>query len=669
MTLLCTLTGSESEQEWVEKSIPRSAFTNQSIPTVSTEKAEFCKREDWMNVKNIFPCVFNDKKSSVDLDKHTDKSNLDKLGQSDKELNLYWKNGGNGLPSMDRTRTDRNRTMDVNWLKKSLKRAQEQAENEGRSLEEIAAERWGSLEVIQSMIFKAEKVSMKKRLEENAKQCSGYAMKPKRNYHRSRSRSCDRREQHVMWDDMHYEKQFKQAYKKPMDDNCSVSTSYKIHHSTTKRWQKGKISDKTEENRLNASDLKTIGVPCSSSADKIVNKEMKTFTEEELNKLGAKIVKAEIMGNTELAAELKIQLKKARELVANTMQSNESDELHNVILARTDNKGITRPLESRGQSIEWAGNSKQKNATTHVAGKRVLHYFDDDKYSLQQLFQREKGRPTNEDDAQFVKVASRNMNMDEIFEEQIIRVQSDAKQDEKDRSRAIKEHKQLSKSLGSCHWCIESKYMLKHMIVAMDSDICLSLPACTSLTDGHCIITPVQHVTCQLQLDEDIWEKLKAFKQTLHKMFVDQNKYPVFYESYKSRHKFLHMQLECVPLPKEIGELVPMYFKKALLECETEWSMNKKVIDLEHKDIRHAIPNGLSYFVVEFETNKGYAHVIEDEHMFPKSFAEEIIGGMLDLDHDVWRKRKRENFDQQREKVLKFLDIWKKYDSPTTICT
>lgn len=53
--------------------------------------------------------------------------------------------------------------------------------------------------------------------------------------------------------------------------------------------------------------------------------------------------------------------------------------------------------------------------------------------------------------------------------------------------------------------------------------------------------------------------------------------------------------------------------------------MNKKIINLEHKDIRQAIPNGLSYFMVEFETNKGYAHVIEDEHMFSKNFAEVIF--------------------------------------------
>lgn len=42
---------------------------------------------------------------------------------------------------------------------------------------------------------------------------------------------------------------------------------------------------------------------------------------------------------------------------------------------------------------------------------------------------------------------------------------------------------------------------------------------------------------------------------------MDQKLYPVFYEIYKSRHKFSHMQLECVPLKKRIGELAPIYFK------------------------------------------------------------------------------------------------------------
>lgn len=45
---------------------------------------------------------------------------------------------------------------------------------------------------------------------------------------------------------------------------------------------------------------------------------------------------------------------------------------------------------------------------------------------------------------------------------------------------------------------------------------------------------------------------------------------------------------------------------------------------------------------------------------------QEIIGGMLDLDHHVWRNPKKENFDQQRTKVLEFLEAWRKYDFEST---
>ena len=44
-------------------------------------------------------------------------------------------------------------------------------------------------------------------------------------------------------------------------------------------------------------------------------------------------------------------------------------------------------------------------------------------------------------------------------------------------------------------------------------------------------------------------------------MFMKENLYPIFFEVYVKRHKFSHMQLKCIPLPKEIGELAPIYFK------------------------------------------------------------------------------------------------------------
>lgn len=59
------------------------------------------------------------------------------------------------------------------------------------------------------------------------------------------------------------------------------------------------------------------------------------------------------------------------------------------------------------------------------------------------------------------------------------------------------------------------------------------------------------------------------------------------------------------------------------MECEGEWSDNKKLIELAGKggDIRRAIPKGFSYFSVDFGLQSGYAHAIEDEQSFPANFA------------------------------------------------
>lgn len=60
--------------------------------------------------------------------------------------------------------------------------------------------------------------------------------------------------------------------------------------------------------------------------------------------------------------------------------------------------------------------------------------------------------------------------------------------------------------------------------------------------------------------------------------------------------------------------------QKALQESDTEWSQNKKVIELNKKDIRHSVPKGFPYFAADFGMQGGFAHVIEDEQKFPGYF-------------------------------------------------
>ena len=85
---------------------------------------------------------------------------------------------------------------------------------------------------------------------------------------------------------------------------------------------------------------------------------------------------------------------------------------------------------------------------------------------------------------------------------------------------------------------------------------------------------------------------------------------------------------------------MPIYFKKALEELESEWSTHKKIIDIKREKggLRKQIPKSndhllieisiplillidFPYFYVDFGTQFGYAHIIEKKDRFNVLFA------------------------------------------------
>ena len=41
---------------------------------------------------------------------------------------------------------------------------------------------------------------------------------------------------------------------------------------------------------------------------------------------------------------------------------------------------------------------------------------------------------------------------------------------------------------------------------------------------------------------------------------------------------------------------------------------------------------------------------------------QEIVGGMMDADPHLWRKPKKQSFEDQRKKVMNFAKMWKPFD-------
>lgn len=97
-----------------------------------------------MNVASFVPHLSesNTKLQKLDMSEEDKRKIENKPGQSSRELNPYWKDGGDGLPQ-NPEKSNNSKILDANWLKKSLQRAEEQALRDGKCLEEVAAERWG----------------------------------------------------------------------------------------------------------------------------------------------------------------------------------------------------------------------------------------------------------------------------------------------------------------------------------------------------------------------------------------------------------------------------------------------------------------------------------------------------------------------------------------------
>lgn len=81
------------------------------------------------------------------------------------------------------------------------------------------------------------------------------------------------------------------------------------------------------------------------------------------------------------------------------------------------------------------------------------------------------------------------------------------------------------------------------------------------------------------------------------------------------------------------------------------------------KGLRGSIPKDFPYFHVEFGLNKGFVHVIDDEQQFNSSLGLNVIRGMLQLpEEDMYRRRRHETVEAQKQAVKSFDQDWSPFD-------
>lgn len=628
---------SSSENEWVEQP------STQNVPKVQTQ------RDSWMDLgaaKDPFLAMASDSpREKASSQKALEKKRKDEENEREwkkRELNPQLRD-----PSVKDEVRERSKASvpssvgdgGASWLLRAMKRAKEQAEREGRSLEEVAAERWGSLRKFEDLLAKAQEGSKRHEERSGSRRYSPERLKRRRPLSRSPDR--DRKKMFARPDEEGKSKH-SHSFRGSSGASGSWKTSQRRDEETKKsrpprrRSSSSNSSSSNSNSRSNSKEKDPL--PGASHVQREPPKEQEApiLTETEMNAIGAKIIKAEIMGNTALVNELKEKLARAKDAKAlnekTKAEMGESVREETVILTKTDSKGFTRPLESSVVSAKHdRGDRRRKSKVdTHGKdGKRERYFADDDKLSLKEMFEGEKLSSTEDQNAMMNRLAGKaveklneDYDLDDMFIARASKKEDESKSLARQRERAVAEEQKRSRTLDSCKFCFEGTRLQKHLIVAIGKSSYLSLPHHVSLTEGHCFILPLNHVTCGTLTDEDIYDEIQEFRKSLVRMFADDDQDCVFFEHADRLKSFPHMILECVPIPREIGDMAPMYFQKAIQECETEWSDNKKLISLRDKPLKRAVPKGLPYFHVDFGLDNGFAHVIEDEALFPRNFAQ-----------------------------------------------
>lgn len=288
---------------------------------------------------------------------------------------------------------------------------------------------------------------------------------------------------------------------------------------------------------------------------------------------------------------------------------------------RGDKEAVAK-LKGQLEQLNQPGSSKVPTQVETV--KKVVSVqeeIDEDKLTLTQLVKRERGISVREDVLMSILPSAK-----------------------KQKTQVVEPEKEYN-----CNKCIPSfpgiskgEKVVMHPAGHKDS-----------VSVGHWIIRSLCHEENSfITADEDTVTEIDRLRFALCSLHQEFKQSLVFCELFNRKNK-KHMEIDCLPIPEDALEEARMFFKKEILDHGSEWSLNKKLVEIKEKHVTRSLPKGLSYFWVTFDdTGKGFGHVIEDESRFPRNFGREIVQGLLDS-----RSKKKEKITEGNLRSK-----WKEFD-------
>lgn len=209
-------------------------------------------------------------------------------------------------------------------------------------------------------------------------------------------------------------------------------------------------------------------------------------------------------------------------------------------------------------------------------------------------------------------------------------------------------------------WCCWER-IDKNLVISLGEYAYLAIPKTGRMMPGHTLIIPMQHSPSIRLVSPEVVNEIRNFQKSLIRLWDEMDCDIVFMETAKDLGGRRHSYVECVPVPRSAAEELPIYFQKALMECESEWADNKK-IHKTSKGIHSAIPDNFPYFHIEFGGSGGYAHVIEHPSSWPKHFGHSILGGILQLEPEIWINPPKTSQSVLMKQKQDFIQRWDRYD-------
>ena len=650
------------------KSVSKQAHSKEAASLTGGDKEEYVQpngpvlqREDWMTkpmASRREKNMLSEEKCSADTEK---KEKIDRY--------------------VDPRAIVQNKTFTVgdggaSWRMKALKRAQVQAQIEGKSLTDVVGERWSSVSDLANSADRAAPANAhyRSKLERRG---DSYLSKGKMRRPAGNGSKSSRSER-----SSHKGHSVRGEYSQLVQETAREINSYKNDGSFMENFARKEVESEKRPPDLQEYQLGKSGgeaVPfLSSESRQTVNQQ--TAAKELIEDTGNQ-------NNISAAAMLRAKLSGKATGPSQNVPNRPSSE---VILPMVDSKGRAAPgAFGRESTSKIHGTHRpQKRVNRYEDGQKTRYFDIDDTTDLDTMVKRSKhGLEDNMDEIIARNIAKRShykgseMNVEDEYDfdagVEFLESHKASKQSRrlgnaseemarKEKQRQVRDYQKMSKALGACKLCLSSPSRPAFLAISVGTSAYLALPDKGRLVPGHCCIIPSEHLASSRLADETTWEEMRNFKKCVLQMFADKGQDCIFFETaLKVDGHASHTCVECIPLNPKIAAKAPMYFKKAIDDATADWSQHaaKRCIETESRHLQKKIPPNFPYVHIEFGLTSGFVHVIDDPKEFDPMFARRVLVGLLGLpEEDMHRRISKEGESVQRQWADEFRKLYTPYD-------